>query len=191
VNDRIWPAASGPAGNAGDNASYTMGPEFQLSQAGQLTGIFYWRALASDPLPSEAAIFAVTGHVLITTIAFADPGGSGWIKAVPAGTVLLAAGTRYKAVVLGPSVGASWYSSTAHYWDTGPGAAGITSGIITAFSSAAATDGQDCFSAGAALTYPASSFNATNYWIDVEVAAVAQAAGTGHLVTVLRAAGLL
>ena len=101
------------------------------------TAIYYWRASAADPLPATAVIYNVATQTFIpaTLTSFAPTGSSGWIKALPASLVQLAAGTNYKVAVLGGG-SVAWYSSTAHYWDTGPGAAGITNGPLTAYNNA-------------------------------------------------------
>ena len=49
---------------------------------------------------------------------------------------------------------------------------GVNSATLTAvwFNSPGGDGGQDTFNQSAVLTYPLTSFNATNYWVDPEVA---------------------
>ena len=68
------------------------------------------------------------------------------------------------------AVGANFYGSTANYWTSGAGGAGITNGPLSAPNNAGGDGGQDTFNQSATLTYPLTSFNATNYWVDPEVA---------------------
>ena len=173
---RIWPDTPGPVADSGDASAYTLGVQFTLSQDATFSGIWFWRATIADALPTSAAIFQVTGPgtgVLVpgTSVTFAPTGATGWIKAPSSAGTVLSAGVSYKAVAT-QATATAWYSATAHYWDTGDGAGGITSGIISAPGNAGADGGQDTFSAGGTLTYPAASFNATNYWVDVEVALI-------------------
>jgi hypothetical protein len=180
---RIWPDTPGPATDSGDPTGYALGVQFTLSQNATFTGIWFWRAAVTDALPTSAAIFQVTGPgagtlVSGTNVTFGATTDTGWIKAPSSAGVVLIAGVNYKAVAA-QSGGGAWYSATAHYFDTGPGAAGITSGIISAPNNAGADGGQDTFNVGGTLAYPASSFNATNYWVDVEVTLIPpQAPGT-------------
>jgi len=170
---RIWPSTPGPATSSGDPSAYSLGVEFTLSVNATFAGIWFWRATAGDALPTSAELFQVTGPGTGTPVAgsavtFPVTAATGWILAAATGPVTITAGVPYKAVVC-QSAAVGWYSATTHYWDTGPGAAGITSGIIFAPDNAAADGGQDTFNLGGILTYPASSFNATNYWVDVAV----------------------
>jgi hypothetical protein len=88
------------------------------------------------------------------------------------GSTTLNTGTNYKVAVTNHGSGNFWYSSTANYWSSGAGSGGITSGPITAPNDGGADGGQDTFiTPSTVLAYPTTSFNATNYWIDVEVTA--------------------
>jgi hypothetical protein len=161
---------------AADSASYTLGMQFTLSQSATLTGIWFYSASGAGSLPYACAIYQMTGTGTGTVVSgsqnlspsWSGAAGSGWVKCSYASGPVLAASTVYKVVVLGGS-GGNWYSATPHYWDTGAGSSGQASGIITAPDSAAADGGQDSFNVSGSLAYPDGSFNATNYWIDVEV----------------------
>ena len=155
--------------------------EFVLTQPLYLTGIYYWRASVTDPLPATVAIFNVATQTIVpgTQVSVTDPGTAGWIKISPTSQILLAAATNYKVAVQGGGV-AAWYSATSHYWDTGAGAAGITNGPLTAYNNAGADVGQDSFAVGS-LAYPTGTFNATNYWVDVEVSTSAPLFNTATL----------
>lgn len=166
---RTWPLTDGPAVSAGDNSSYNLGMEFILSEPLYLVGIYYWRASLTDALPNTAVIQTVTlPHTTIfgSQVTFTDPGTTGWIKVIAGGQ--LAAATPYKLIVQGGGV-SSWYSATSNYWSTGQGATGLVNGPLVVYNNTVGDFGQDTFANGAVLTYPTSAFNATNYWIDVEV----------------------
>jgi hypothetical protein len=165
---------SAPASLTIDTSSYTLGMEFKLSQDATFTGIWFYSASGAGQLPTHTAIFDVVSTAIVPgtevdTASWSGALGSGWVKQAYDGSVTLKAGIKYKVAVYAPA-GSSWYAATSHYWDTGVGANGMTAGIISAPGSAGADSGQDSFnSGGVALVYPGGAFNASNYWIDVEV----------------------
>jgi hypothetical protein len=162
---------------ATDTGTYTMGMQFTLSQRATLTGIWFYSASGANGLPAGCAVYRMTGAGTGAIVAgsendspsWSGAAGSGWVKCAYGGGPALTASTVYKVVILKDAT-SKVYSATSHYWDSGPGASGLTSGIITAPNNAGADGGQDAFAnPSASLTYPASSFNASNYWTDVEV----------------------
>lgn len=175
---------SGGATVASDTATYTMGMMFSLSSSAALTGIWFNSPSGATVLPVECLIESVTGNgngAIVsgtdnTSPSWSGAAGSGWIKCSYPGTTTLLASTNYK-VCVRTAGGGNFYGATAHYWDTGTGSGGITNGIITAPNNATAQAndgggagyGQDTFNGSATLAYPGSSFNSSNYWIDVEV----------------------
>lgn len=173
---RLWPSTNGPASDANDSTAYTLGVEFHLSQPCTFTALYFWRAVLGDAIPSQGVIFKVSGQSQVpgTSVTFTDPGTTGWIKATSNAGTVLAAHTPYIACVQVPS-GTHSYSQTTHYWDTtGPGANGLQNGpLIAPNSTTASGPGQDTFHTGSSLTFPTGMFNASNYWIDIEVRATA------------------
>jgi len=160
---------------ADDSSTYTLGMAFTLSQPATLTGIWFYSAAGANGLPVGCAVYLNTGTGTGTIVAGSEndspswsaAAGSGWVRCAYPGGPSLSASVQYKVVVLKDAT-SQVYSATSHYWDSGPGSGGITNGILTAPNSG--DGGQDSYvSPSASLTYPASSFNAANYWIDVEV----------------------
>jgi uncharacterized protein DUF4082 len=171
---------TGGGGAATDISSYTMGMQFTLSQNATLTGIWFYSAATATVLPTGCAVYLMTGAGTGSIVSgsqnnspsWSGAAGSGWVKCAYASGPTLSTGNTYKVVVLIASQGSPTvtYSATSHYWDSGAGSGGLTSGIITAPNNAGGDGGQDTFAnPSASLAYPASSFNATNYWVDVEV----------------------
>lgn len=165
---------SGGGSSVGDQNSYTMGVQFEVSVACILTGIWFYSAAGSGTdLPGTIALYQVSGTSLVHSEAasWSGAGASGWIRAAFTSPPSLSPSTSYKACVFllegTPTV--SWYSATAHYWDTGAGASGITNGPLSAPANAGGDGGQDTFNSGGSLAYPSGSFNAANYWVDPEV----------------------
>lgn len=165
---RLWPSTNGPALDAADYSSYTMCMQFSLSSAASLTAVYWWRATAVSPAPTLCGVYDVLTSTLVATAeSFANPGiATGWIRQQLATPVALTAGTNYKIAVFGNPIG---YSGTSAYWSSGDGAAGITTGIITAPNNGTASGGQDSFNTSTSMAYPNSNFGAANYWVDLEV----------------------
>ena len=160
---------------ASDNTQYTMGMQFSLSQSAALTGIWWYSGTGAAVLPQQCGIYAVTGQTLVasnTSPSWSGAAASGWVKCTFPGSTTLTASTNYKVCVqcLADSGDGFFYSATSHYWDTGTGSGGLTSGIITAPNNAGGDGGQDTYTTPASvLTYPSTATNAGNYWVDVEV----------------------
>lgn len=163
------PASPGPL--AADAAFYTLGIQFSVSRAAQLSAIWFYSGAGALALPTIISLFTVTGAALVHQEAASWSGAlaSGWVRAPFSAPPFLAAGTAYKACITQPTA-VNWYSHTTGdtYWTTGPGSGGITNGILSAPNNAGASPGQDSFINSATLAYPTSGFGA-NYWIDPEV----------------------
>jgi hypothetical protein len=148
-----------------------MGVQFTTSQAGTLTGIWFYSASGAASLPQTIALYQVSGHVLVAsqTPTWSALAGTGWVRAAFSSPPSLTASTSYKACVFNDQAN-NWYSLTTHYWNTGgPGASGITSGPLFAPNTSGADGGQDTFTNTPTLAYPDTSFNDSNYWVDPEV----------------------
>ena len=166
---------SGGGTVAADTASYTLGVLFQVSTDTSLAAIWFYSASGAAALPATIAVFLQSSAALVSSQAatWSGAAGSGWVRAAFASPPSLTAATYYTAAVFYGG-GANWYSATAHYWDTGAGASGITSGVLTAPNNATAAGlshvtGQDGLDSSGVLAFPGGAFNAANYWADPEV----------------------
>ena len=156
---------------ASDPSGYTMGVQFSFSTTGAtLTAVWFYSASGAAVLPQTIALYAVSGASLThqEAASWSGAAGTGWVRAAFTSPPSVTAATSYKACVF-QATSANWYSATAHYWDSGPGSGGITNGPLSAPNNGASDSGQDTFHAGGSLSYPGSSFNAANYWVDPEV----------------------
>ena len=158
-----------------DATAQTLGMQFKLSDNATLLSVWFYSAPGATALPTSCLLYQMTGAGAgsivpgsqVSSPAWSGPAGSGWVNVSYASGPALTAGTVYKVCVTKDTTSLV-YSGTSHYWDTGAGQNGLTSGIITAPNNAGGDGGQDTFVA-AVPGYPTGSFNATNYWIDVEV----------------------
>ncbi len=153
-----------------DTNTYTMGVEFKVSVPGcTLTGIGWYSAPGAGSLPETIALFTVSGTLVHSEAAsWSGAAGTGKVWAAFSSPPALTASAAYVAAVYS-SGGFNWYSGTHHYWDTGAGAGGISSGPLSAPDNAGSANGQDIFDSSGPLAFPSSSFQATNYWVDPEV----------------------
>lgn len=167
-----------PATLTSDTTNYTLGVQFSVSQSTTLDGIWFFSASGAGSLPSTIALYNQTSGALITSQTptwLTGPGGSaasagsGWCFAAFTSPPTLTASTAYEGCVFNTS-GTNWYSTTANYWSTGAGSSGITNGILSAPNNTNSVHGQDAYTIAGSLAQPTSTFNSSNYWIDVAVA---------------------
>jgi len=161
---------SAPSTN--DNSTYTMGMEFQASVAGTAQGVWFFSPYfptQSPELPETIGIYNVQFASLVhsETPTWSGPAGSGWVFAAFSSPPVINATTNYKVVILKSGGSNNWYAALSNYWTSGAGASGLSNGPLSAPNNAGGDGGQDTFNSGAALNYPATSFNGGQYWIDV------------------------
>ena len=175
-----------PAALTADNANYVMGVQFKVTltagQTATLTAIWFNSPSGAGIRPGTIDLWAVSGASLVHSESASWSGavGSGWIRAPFTSPPSLVSGTSYKgAIQKNDGSVNNFYGSTAHYWGTGPGSGGTTNGPLSAPNNAGGDGGQDTFNSSGSNAYPATSFNETNYWVDVEVTVVSPAVIVG------------
>lgn len=138
-----------------DPNSVELGVKFTVSADGLITGLRYYKS-ALDTGTHTGSLWTSTG-TLLTTATFANESTSGWQTVIFAQPITVTAGTTYVAS----------YHSNGHYALT-PNyfTSNHASGSLTAPSSAG-SGGNGVFSYGTATVFPTTSFNASNYWVDV------------------------
>jgi hypothetical protein len=156
----------------------TFGMQFSVSQACRLDAIWY---LNSGVLPTQVGVFQITGTGTGTLLVSVPVPAAGWEGAgtyawarIAVPSVALQPGTNYEVCAYNGS-GSAWMARTANYWTTGPGASGITSGILSAPNNAGAVNGQGNVSTANAFTFPDQSNSGTQAFLDVEVALITPA----------------
>jgi hypothetical protein len=172
----------GPDGGVGTR---TYGLWFQLSQSASLTGIWFYSPSGATILPTECEVWQYPSDALVSGTQNLSPSwsgaaGSGWVKCSYDGTITLSSGVWYCASVGQSNGGTSnWAAIHGHYWEAGgPGASGLTSGIITAPNAAGSPTGnQDAEESGGGApgAFPGSGYQNSNWWVDVEVTSIATA----------------
>ena len=142
--------------DADDATPIEVGVKFRSDVAGTIRGIRFYKA-PPTPAPTRANLWTAAGGSLATATSSGET-ASGWQQIEFATPVAIAAGTTYVA---------SYFAPNGHY-----------SATSAAFSSAGADNPPlhalaDSISANAVYaysstsTFPTSTWNATNYWVDV------------------------
>lgn len=179
---RVWPATDGPASSVTDNQQLTLAMEFAVSTAAWVTHLHFWRGDTSVTGTITGRIWraeSAAAGTLMTADATFTLSGTGWHTVALATPLALEVGRRYKVAVTFPN---RW-TLTGGYWTSGPGAAGITNGILTARSAADGINGQGSYTPGPADTYPTTSGVGGNYWVDVTVTDTDPTGGTPQTLT--------
>jgi N,N-dimethylformamidase beta subunit-like protein/uncharacterized protein DUF4082/Big-like domain-containing protein len=139
-----------------DQSAVELGVRFQSSVDGKIVGIRFYKGPQNLGLHT-AHLWSSTGS-LLGTATFAGETASGWQQANFATPVIIQPNTVYVASYYAPQ---GFYSADSNYF-----AAAHVSGHLTALASTS-TAGNGVYAYSAISTFPASTFGATNYWVDV------------------------
>lgn len=153
----IWAPTATPAVSADPDADgIEVGVKFQASQTGSVTGIRFYKG-ATNTGTHVGSLWSRTGTRL-GTATFSGESASGWQQVTFTTPVAVTAGTTYVASYFAP---AGHYAVTENYF-----AAATTRGPLTALKNG--TDGSNgVYRYGATSGFPTSSYQSSNYWVDV------------------------
>ncbi len=156
--------------DAGDTSPIELGIKFKADVDGSVTGIRFYKAAANTGT-HVGSLWSI-GGARLAQATFTGESSSGWQTVTFATPVAVTAGTTYIA---------SYFAPNGHYSYTGGGlASGIDNGVLHAIADSASQNG--VYAYGSVSNFPASSFNAANYGVDVLFAA-APVPGTPSNVT--------
>jgi hypothetical protein len=141
--------------DSGDGSSIELGVKFKSDVNGSITGIRFYKSAANTGT-HIGSLWTASGTRLAQAT-FTNETASGWQQASFSSPVAITAGTTYVA---------SYFTPSGHY-----------SGTQNALSSAVdnpplhtianSTSGNGVYAYATSSTFPANSYNATNYWVDV------------------------
>jgi hypothetical protein len=138
-----------------DSGSVVLGVKFSSSTAGKVRGIRFYKSIANTGT-HKVALWTSTGSLLAETTVTGET-ASGWQEATFSAPVSIVANTTYVA---------GYLATKGHYSATANGFAAATKSTpLTAPASATTPNGLYTYSSS--LVFPTSTFNATNYWVDV------------------------
>jgi hypothetical protein len=141
---------------ANDPNAVDLGVKFTASVNGTITGIRFYKG-PQNTGTHIGDLWSASG-TLLASATFTNETASGWQQVNFSTPVSITAGTTYIASYEAP-VGE--YSVNSNYF-----ANAHTSGPLTAPSSAS-SGGNGVYAYGSSNLFPASTFNASNYWVDV------------------------
>jgi len=148
----LFGAATPAVINTNDTSAVELGVKFQTSLAGTVTGIRFYKS-DLDTGTHTGSLWSSTGTRL-ATLTFTNETTSGWQTAYFTSPVSLTAGQIYTA---------SYHTNTGHYsTTTNYFTSNVTSGPLTAPAS-----GNGVYRYGNNSQFPTTTFQSTNYWVDV------------------------
>lgn len=171
---RLLDTFSGPATTVGDATPINLGIEFRVDEPCQITAVLWWQAASGGSSATRTVgVYPASGTATLLATGSAAPVGDGWQRVELSAPLDLAIGS-YRASVLMP---AGQYSNTPGWWlgtgsgGTGPGAEGITNGILHGPNSTTVVGagGQQTFTESAVLSRTEQAYGNGSYWIDIEV----------------------
>jgi phosphodiesterase/alkaline phosphatase D-like protein len=149
----LFPLASTPAvASSTDTGALELGVRFQATQNGYIRGVRFYKGAANTG-QHVAHLWTATG-TLLATATFSNESATGWQEVMFASPVAITANTIYVASYFAPQGG---YSVNSAYFG-----ASVNSPPLVA---PAGTNG--VYQYGPSGGFPNSSFNSTNYWVDV------------------------
>jgi len=170
----IWASSITPTTvDSGDGSGIEVGVKFLSDTNGFITGIRFYKSTANTG--SHVGHLWSSGGTLLATAVFTGESASGWQQVNFSSPVSISAGTTYVASYYAP---AGHYSADAGYFAT----AGVDDPPLHALANTVSPNG--VFTYGSTSAFPSSSYNATNYWVDVVFTPLAGSASGPAIITV-------
>jgi Domain of unknown function (DUF4082)/Fibronectin type III domain/Bacterial Ig domain len=141
--------------DSGDTAGVEVGVKFTADSSGQITGLRFYKA-STNVGTHIGSLWTSTG-TLLASATFTNESASGWQYVTFASPVAVSAGTTYVAGYLAPQ---GHYSFNSFQFNQSVG-----NPPLHALANATSVNGLYAYSG--VSTFPTSSFNASNYWVDV------------------------
>ena len=153
----IWPAQTVPSvASDTDTGAVNLGVKFTSDSAGSITGLRFYKGAANTGT-HVGTLWSASGAVLAQAT-FTGETASGWQQVNFATPVAITANTVYVASYLAP---AGRYAA-----DTGYFSAGADNAPLHALRDGV-SGGNGVYAYASSTTFPTSTYNATNYWVDV------------------------
>jgi hypothetical protein len=152
----IFPASATPAtASVNDPSSVELGVKFRTSVNGTITGVRFYKG-ASNTGTHVANLWTAAG-TLLASATFTGETASGWQQVNFATPVSVTANTTY---VVSYHTNTGYYSADGGYFAS----SGAGGAVMALAAGVAGPNGMYGYGASA---FPTSSWNSTNYWVDV------------------------
>jgi len=157
IPDTIFGLATPAITDSADPLSVELGVKFSSEVAGSVTGIRFYKA-STNTGTHIGSLWSASG-TLLASATFTGESASGWQQVNLSEPVQIAANTTYVAGYLAPN---GHYSVTRSAFASG----GVSNPPLMALASSQSANGVYAYSATS--TFPTSTYEASNYWVDVE-----------------------
>ena len=153
-----WSASTTPTTtSASDPNAVELGVKFTTSINGFITGVRFYKGTGNTG--THVGNLWSAGGALLARATFSAETASGWQQVNFASPVPVTANTVYVASYYAP---AGNYAADLNYFAT----SGVSNGPINLLSTGAA-GGNGVYNYSSTTTFPSSTYNATNYWVDI------------------------
>ena len=154
----IWSSTATPATAAfNDSSAVELGVKFTSDVSGYITGIRFYKG-SQNTGTHTGSLWTSTGS-LLASATFSGESPSGWQQVNFSSSVAIAANTRYVASYHTPI---GFYSANGQFFAT----SSVDKQPLHALADGASS-GNGVYVYGAGGVFPNSTYNATNYWVDV------------------------
>ena len=153
--DTVFDFATPSVLDSGDSASATLGVKFTADTSGQVLGIRFYKASANTGT-HIGSLWTASGQQLASAT-FTTETGSAWQTVLFSSPVSISPGTTYIASYFAPN---GRYSFTSSQFTSA-----VDNPPLHAVANSSSGDG--VYSYGSANSFPATSYQASNYWVDV------------------------
>jgi len=154
----VWPASIVPGTVAdSDTAPVTLGVKFTSDVAGSITSIRFYKGTTNTG--THVGSLWTLGGQLLASATFQSESASGWQQVNFTTPVAITAGTVYVASYFAPN---GHYAADVNFFSN----AGVDAPPLH-FLRNGVNGGNGVYTYGAGNAFPSSTFNATNYWVDV------------------------
>ena len=153
-----WSASTTPTTpQESDSNAVELGVKFTTSIDGFITGVRFYKG--TDNTGTHVGNLWSAGGALLARATFSAETASGWQQVNFASPVPVNANTVYVASYYAPN---GRYAADLNFFAT----SGVSNGPVNLLSSGAA-GGNGVYNYSSRTTFPSSTFNATNYWVDI------------------------
>jgi hypothetical protein len=157
IDGSIWSSATVPGiASVNEFSSVELGVKFQADRDGYVSGLRYYKGSLNTG-NHTGNLWSATG-ALLATATFTSESSSGWQTVRFATPVAIVANTIYVASYFAPSGG---FAFDLNYFTTS-----VNNGSLRA-PSTTESNGNGLYRYGSQSAFPNSSYNASNYWVDV------------------------
>ena len=154
-NAMIFDLATPSLVDSDDGSAVELGVKFRADVNGTVNGIRFYKAAANTGT-HIGSLWTATG-TLLAQATFSGETASGWQQVKFSSPVAITANTTYVA---------GYFAPNGHYSANGPTlATGVDNPPLHAISNATSANG--IYAYGSSPTFPTSTFQSSNYWVDV------------------------